>query len=474
MSDISNVLASRYASPEMTGIFSEKARVRQEREFWIAVLKAQRNLGLDIPAEAIRAYEKVKDKINLDQIRRRERQLRHDVKARIEEFCDLAGFEHIHKGMTSRDLTDNVEQYRILTALKAIRLKTIRSLQLMADRAEEYRDLVLTGRTHNVPAQPVTLGKRIAMHGQELLLALENLDGVIRGYRLRGVKGAVGTFLDQETLLGGNREKLRKLEKEVARHLGFERVLPAVGQVYPRSMDYHVVSALYQLAAGPASFSRTIRLMAGQGLISEGFGNKQVGSSAMPHKMNARSSERISGFAAVLQGYVTMTMAISGDQWQEGDVSCSVVRRVAIPDAFFTLDGLLETLMTVLREMQAIPEAIDRELGRYLPFLATTTLMMAAVKKGLGREKAHAIIRTHAVAAGPATGTEPGEPHDLLIRLDRDPDFPLNMKDLREILQDPRTFTGQSVSQVAEFKKQVGTWDKKFPAAGDIEPREIL
>jgi adenylosuccinate lyase len=474
MSDIKNVLASRYASPEMTGIFSEKTKVRLEREFWIAVLKAQRHLGLDIPAKAIRAYERVKDQIDLDKIRMRERQLRHDVKARIEEFCELAGFEHIHKGMTSRDLTDNVEQYRILTALKRIRLKTIRSLQLMAARADEYKNLVLTGRTHNVPAQPVTLGKRIAMHGQELLLGLENLGNLIRGYRLRGLKGAVGTLLDQETLFSGNRGKLRKLEEEVARHLGFERVLNAVGQIYPRSLDYRVVSTLFHLAAGPASFSRTLRLMAGQGLISEGFGEKQVGSSAMPHKMNARSSERISGFAIILQGYVTMTMAISGDQWQEGDVSCSVVRRVAIPDAFFTLDGLLETLMTVLQEMKAVTGAIDRELNRYLPFLATTTLMMAAVKKGLGREKAHAIIRKHAVAAAATVPSKSGEPHDLLMRLDRDPEFPLHQKELQEILKDPRTFTGQAVPQVAEFKRQVDAWGKKFPEASSIEPGKIL
>jgi len=180
--------------------------------------------------------------------------------------------------------------------------------------------------------------------------------------------------------------KLAELERRVAAHLGFEHVLTSVGQVYPRSLDYDVLTALVQLAAGPSSLATTIRLMAGQELVTEGFQPGQVGSSAMPHKMNTRSCERVNGLAVVLRGYASMVGELAGNQWNEGDVSCSVVRRVALPDAFFALDGLLETFLTVLDEFGAYPAVIARELDRYLPFLATTSVLMAAVRAGVGRE----------------------------------------------------------------------------------------
>src|SRR5690606_27500785 len=191
------------------------------------------------------------------------------------------------------------------------------------------------------------LGKRIAMFGQELLAAFTRLDEIATRYPARGLKGAVGTQLDQFTLLGGDAKKVARLEARVLRHLGFKEVLGAVGQVYPRSLDFEVVSALHQIGAAAASFATTLRLMAGQGLLTEGFQKGQVGSSAMPHKMNARNCERICGFSTILGGYVAMTAALAGDQWNEGDVSCSVVRRVALPDAFYAIDGLLETWLTV-------------------------------------------------------------------------------------------------------------------------------
>jgi len=474
MSEIKNVLASRYASESIRGIFSERGRILTEREFWIAVLRAQRELGLDIPPSAIDAYEKVKEDIDLAKIRRRERKLRHDVKARIEIFCELAGFEHIHMGMTSRDLTDNVEQSQVLSALKIIRLKSIRVLQLMTLRAREYRDLVMAGRTHNVPAQPVTFGKRIAMTGQEIMLALQNLESIIETYPLRGLKGAVGTLLDQMTLFKGNPEKVRTLEERVARHLGFDRVFNAVGQVYPRSLDFQVITALFQLAAGPANFCKTLRLMAGQGLANEGFSTGQVGSSAMPHKMNTRNSERVSGLAGILKGHVTMAASISGDQWMEGDVSCSVVRRVVIPDAFFALDGLLETYMTILLEMNPLRAAISRELREFLPFLSTTTLLMAAVQKGQGREKAHEIIRKHATDTVEDLRENRIPRNDLLERLDRDPDFPLSITELKNLLKNPRVFAGLAEEQVQNFDKQVQKWVKKYPQAARIKPGRIL
>ena len=256
----------------------------------------------------------------------------------------------------------------------------------------------MTGRSHNVAAQATTLGKRFATVADEMLVALGRLDDLLARYPLRGIKGPMGTSQDMLDLLDGSTAKLAELEQRVARHLGFERVLTSVGQVYPRSLDFDVVSALVQLVAGPSNLATTIRLMAGIELVTEGFKEGQVGSSAMPHKMNTRSCERVNGLAVVLRGQLSMVGELAGDQWNEGDVSCSVVRRVALPDAFFATDGLFQTFLTVLDEFGVFPAVVQRELDRYLPFLTTTKVLMAAVRNGVGREEAHEAIKEHAVA----------------------------------------------------------------------------
>jgi adenylosuccinate lyase len=351
----------------------------------------------------------------------------------------------------------------------------VAALLLLARQAEANRDLMITGRTHNVPAQPTTLGKRLAMFGQELLLALGRLENLIERYPVRGLKGAVGTQLDQLTLLGGRADRVAELEGRVLKHLGFKGSLGAVGQVYPRSLDFDVVSALHQVAAAPTSFARTLRLMAGQGLMTEGFKAGQVGSSVMPHKVNARNCERICGFHAVLSGHVTMTAALSGDQWNEGDVSCSVVRRVALPDAFFATDGMLETFLTVLRQMEVFPTAIMAENERNLPFLATTTILMEAVKNGAGRETAHAAIQEHALAATRAmrTGSGNGET-DLLVRLAGDKRIGLGKKQLLEILAESARFVGAAPHQVDAFVNEVQPLARKAKGAADYVPGQLL
>ncbi|MGF1451895.1 MAG: adenylosuccinate lyase, partial [Opitutales bacterium] len=392
-----NVLAHRYASPEMCGIWSPRGRVLLERRLWLAVLSAQRQLGLPVPDETVAAYENVIGIVDLDDIARREAVSRHDVKARIESFNALAGQEHIHKGMTSRDLTENVEQLQVFDALKLIRVKAAAALHQLADRAREWRDVPLAGRTHNVAAQFTTMGKRMAMFGEELLRAIERLDQLVESYPARAIKGAVGTELDQLNLFR-DAAKVAELEATIAAHLGLPRTFANVGQVYPRSLDFEVVAALYQLGSGPSSFATTLRLMAGHELAGEGFLPGQVGSSAMPHKMNSRSCERLNGFHVILRGYVAMLEGLAGNQWNEGDVSCSVVRRVALPDAFFAIDGLLETFLTILEQMGINRAVIEREGAYYRPFLLTTTVLMAAVRAGAGRESAHEAIKEHAVA----------------------------------------------------------------------------
>jgi adenylosuccinate lyase len=470
---IPNVLAERYASPAMKDIWSQHGRVALERDFWIAVMKAQRDLGVPIPADAIKDYERVKGHIDLAAIAKRERVTLHDVKARIEEFSELAKRQFIHLGLTSRDLTENVEQLQIQRGLKLVRFKAAAALLALGRQAELHRDLMITGRTHNVPAQPTTFGKRLAMFGQELLVAFERLEELLARYPGRGLKGAVGTQLDQLTLLGGTAQKVASLEERMLKHLGFHASLGAVGQVYPRSLDFEVVTALHQVGAPAASFAITVRLMAGAGLVTEGFQDGQVGSSAMPHKVNARNCERIGGFSTILGGYVAMMASLAGHQWNEGDVSCSVVRRVALPDAFFAIDGLLETFLTVLGQMEVFPAAIVAENGRNLPFLATTTILMESVKNGAGRETAHEAIKEHALAAAKALRSGE-EDADLFGRLAGDRRIGLGKKALQGILADSSRFVGAAPHQVDVFVGEVKPLARRYKGAAEYRPGRLL
>lgn len=471
---VPNVLADRYASAAMRAIWDSAGRVILEREFWIAVMKAQAEAGLPIPAAAIADYERVKDRVDLESIRRREAVTRHDVKARIEEFCDLAGHQHIHKGLTSRDLTENVEQLQVLRALRLVADKAAAALGRLAARARQYRDLPLTARTHNVAAQPTTVGKRLAMFGEEFLHALDRLDGLMDTYPVRGLKGAVGTQMDQLTLLGHDAARVAAIEARILAHLGFKASLQSVGQVYPRSLDFEVISTLYQLAAGPSGFARTLRLMAGHELASEGFAKGQVGSSAMPHKMNSRSCERINGFHVILRGYLAMAEGLAGDQWNEGDVSCSVVRRVCLPDAFFAMDGLLETLLVVLDQMEVYPAVLARETAAYGPFLSTTTILMEAVKRGAGREAAHEAIKEHAVAVVRALRTEAGARNDLCERLAKDPRIGLDVAALNEIVARAAALTGAAAAQVDAFVAATDAVVRRHPGAAAVKTGTIL
>jgi adenylosuccinate lyase len=289
---------------------------------------------------------------------------------------------------------------------------------------------------------------------------------------VRGLKGAVGTQLDQLTLLGGDAAKVDQLEARIVKHLGFKASLGAVGQVYPRSLDFDVVSALHQVGAAAASCATTLRLMAGAGLLTEGFQAGQVGSSAMPHKVNARNCERICGFSTILGGYTAMTAGLAGHQWNEGDVSCSVVRRVALPDAFFAIDGLFETYVTVLRQMEIFPATISAENERNLPFLATTTILMEAVKHGAGRETAHEAIKEHALAAAKALRS--GGDADLLGRLANDKRVGLGKKKLQQVLTESERFVGAAPHQVDEFVAAVAPVVKRTKGAADYVPGKLL
>jgi adenylosuccinate lyase len=441
MSITPNVLATRYATKEMVAIFDPVNKIINERKFWITILKLQQKSGLPIIDSDVKAYEQVVEKVDLASIDKREMKTRHDVKARIEEFNALAGVEKIHVGLTSRDLTENIELIQIKAALELIEYRTLQTLFLLNEKITKYEKTYMVGRSHNVAAQVTTLGKRFASCAEELLFAHASLKELIARLPLRGIKGPVGTSQDAISAMGND---FKSLEKSIAVQFGFENTWASVGQIYPRSVDFEVVSKLLQIASSPSSMATTIRLMAGSGLASEGFKAGQVGSSAMPHKMNSRSSERINGMMVLLRGYNIMAADLAGDQWNEGDVSCSVVRRVVIPDSFYVLDGLLHTFMTILNEFGIFEENINSEVEEQLPFLATTKILMECVKAGMGREVAHEIIKKHATSTTPS---------NFFAALVNEKNFPLTIDQLNKLIKNPAEFAGLAVKQSNEVQE---------------------
>jgi adenylosuccinate lyase len=441
MSITPNVLATRYATKEMVAIFDPINKIINERKFWITILKLQQKAGLPITDSDIKAYEKVIEKVDLGSIDKREIKTRHDVKARIEEFNALAGIEKIHIGLTSRDLTENIELIQVKAGLELIEHRVLQTLFLLSEKVSQYEKTYMVGKSHNVAAQVTTLGKRFASCAEELLFAHTALKELIARLPLRGIKGPVGTSQDIIDAMG---KDFATLEKSISVEFGFENTWSSVGQIYPRSVDFEVVSKLLQIASAPSSMATTIRLMAGAGLVSEGFKAGQVGSSAMPHKMNSRSSERISGMMVLLRGYNTMAADLAGDQWNEGDVSCSVVRRVVIPDSFYALDGLLHTFMTILQEFGVFEDKVKAELEEQLPILATSKILMECVKAGMGREVAHQLIKKHSI-----TST------NFFKALAGEKDFPLSLDQLKDLIKDPSDFVGMAAEQSRIVAKKI-------------------
>ena len=452
-----NILSLRYATNEINKIFSQKGKIQLERELWIEVVKAQKELGLDISQEDIDKLEKVKKNIDLEQIKEIESKTRHDIKAKIESFIQTAGAsEIIHMALTSRDLTDNVELIQIKRAGEIIQNKYINILREFINKANEYKNIPICARTHHQPAQPTTLGNRFANYAQELFHHIKAFESFLNNLPFRGIKGPVGTQVDMTNLLE-SKEKVKQLERKVANHFGFTKILTSTGQVYPRSIDFELIAKLNALSMPLDNFATNIRLMAGYELLTEGFKKGQTGSSAMPHKMNTRSSERICSFSNLLKGNLTSALVNASSQFEEGDVSCSALRRVILPDVFYTSDGICETTLRVLNEMGIYEKKIEQELNHYLPFLASTSFLMHAVKIGIGREQAHEIIKEYAVKValelreGKAT-------NDLIQRLSEDKTFikyNITLKSLQAILDNKDAFLGRAKDQIEELTSEI-------------------
>jgi len=307
------------------------------------------------------------------------------------------------------------------------------------------------------------------------MVHLLNFEAFLNAYPLRGIKGPVGTQFDMLTLLG-TPEKVRLLENQVAESLGFQKVLDSPGQVYPRSLDYALLSHLAFMGTACETFAKGMRLMSGYELVTEGFKEGQVGSSAMPHKMNTRSSERICGFSTLIKMYADGASRLAGDQWEEGDVSCSVVRRIVMPDALYASDGLCETTLTVLCNMGVYPVVIQKEVDRYLPFLASTEILMTAVQAGVGRETAHEAIKRHAVAEA-MTMRQEGTPPRLSRRLAEDEVFReagITEAHLKAILKETGHFVGNARAQIQQVRSRAESLIQRHADAALYEPGEIL
>lgn len=472
---IPNVLADRYATQEMTDIFSDKGRIIAERGLWIAVMKGQRELGINIPLDDIENFEAAKERVNLRRIREIESVTKHDVMAKIRAFVEVAGAgQYIHLGMTSRDLTDNVEQMQVICASKLISNKYVSVLRHLIDKAEEYRDIILTGRSHHQPAELILLGRRFSMWAEELYLHLKDFIGFVDTYPLRGLKGTMGTQSQMLNLLGSE-EAVERLENAVANHLGFSTVLDSPGQVYPRSLDYSLISRLALLASSPENFAKGMRLMAGYELATEGFSPGQVGSSAMPHKMNTRSSERVCSLAGILKMHANGASRISGDQWEEGDVSCSAIRRAIIPDSFYASDGLCETVLTVLNNMGPYPEVIAREVDKYLPFLISPTILTLATQLGIGRETAHEEIKAAMVEG--ALALREGNEQNIVETLAKNPLFEgvgIDRRSLEDELENQKQNVGRARTQIDKVSTKAMALISANPEAAAYEPKQIL
>jgi len=473
---IKNVIANRYATDLIKNIFSEEGRTLLEREFWINIMKIQKDLGLNISDEDIKKYEDNKNNINLDLIKSIEKVTKHDLKAKIEAFNQIANSKGIHEGMTSRDLTDNVEQIIIKRSCEIILNKYVAILNMFKQVSNKYSNLVLTGRTHHQPAQLTIYGKRLAMSAEELYEQVLSFEHFIEKYPFRGIQGAVGTRMDMIKLLGSN-EKVAILEKKLADKYNFKRVLNATGQIYPRSLDAQLVNHLFLLSTACANFATNIRLMAGYDLVNEGFAKGQTGSSAMPHKRNPRSSERIISFKKTLSGYMAMAAQVAGDQWEEGDISDSMVRRVFISDSFFASDGICETTLTVLKNMGAYELMFEKEVNKYALFLATTSILMLCLEKGLDREEAHEIIKKYAVNEAVNMVTNKDYEINLLENLSKD-DFFINagisFNDLNIIFKDIKNEYGSAKKQIEKVNTNIDVLLEKYPSARDYSPGDIL
>ena len=454
-SKYSNPLTQRYASQEMSGIFSDDTKFRTWRRCWIALAESERELGLPIDENQIEELKDHRDDINYELMEKKERELRHDVMAAVHSYaaqCPRAG-GIIHLGATSCFVTDNTELIQSYRALRIVRRRMLQVIALLARAAEQHRDLQCLGYTHFQPAQPTTLGKRITLWLQDLMICFQDLDQLFRGYALRGIKGASGTQDSFLKLFDGDHHKVEQLNTHVCRRLGFENAFPVTGQTYPRLQDSRVLDLLKRIAQSAHKFATDFRLMQHLRMVDEPFGDKQVGSSAMAYKKNPMRCERLCSLARWAMSQSQAADQTAAVQWFERSLDDSAGRRLYLPQTFLALDAVLLIYANVLDGFRVYPRVIASLLNRELPFLATETIIMEAVKRGGNRQVLHEAVRRGALQAVEQI-KEKGEENHLLELLARDERIPFDLDQLRRLTYEG-DFSGRAREQVKEYLSAV-------------------
>lgn len=447
-------LTERYASREMQHIFSPARRYGTWRRLWLALAETQKELGLDIPDEAIAQMRAHLDDVDLERAAEYERRFRHDVMAHIHLFGEVAPAARriIHLGATSAYVTDNTDLILHREALALVRQRLLRCIAALARFAAAHRALPTLAYTHLQPAQPTTVGKRATLWIQDLLLDLEELDFRRATLRFHGVRGTTGTQASFLELFHGDGERVERLDEGVARRMGFEECYPVSGQTYPRKVDAAVLATLAGIGMSASKFGHDVRLLQHLGEVEEPFGEEQIGSSAMAYKRNPVRAERICSLARHLLVLVEGQAVTAATQWLERTLDDSAIRRIEIPDAYLTADAVLVLVESVAAGLTVHPSVIRRNLEAQLPFLATEAVLMRAVVRGGDRQALHERLRRHSMAALARMREENGE-NDLIERITQDPHFGLEGPELEAIL-DPNRFIGRAREQVDRFLEE--------------------
>ncbi len=448
-----NPLIGRYASTEMSQLWSPQTKHSTWRKLWVVLAEAERELGLDISQAQVDELKAKVDDIDFEAAARHEKRLRHDVMAHVHAYGDVcpAAKPIIHLGATSCYVTDNTDLILMRRGLELLRAKLVATIDQLAKFAVEYRDLPCLGFTHLQPAQPVTVGKRATLWCYDLVLDLEEISHRIASLKLRGVKGTTGTQATFLALFDGNHAKVEELDQLVCRKLGFETSYSVTGQTYSRKVDSQVIDVLGGLAQSAHKAGSDLRLLQSRKEIEEPFEKHQIGSSAMAYKRNPMRSERMCGLARFVMSLTSSTAQTTATQWMERTLDDSANRRLTIPQAFLAIDAILILYRNVVDGLVVYPKVIARHLDEELPFMATEEILMAGVRAGGDRQELHERIRVHSIEAGKQV-KEHGLSNDLIDRLKSEPSF-ANV-DLTGAL-DPRRFVGRAPEQVDSFVANV-------------------
>jgi len=449
-----NPLVERYASAEMSRIFSPAFKFTTWRRLWIALAESEKELGLPIPDEAIASMREHLEEIDLDRAAELERRLRHDVMAHVHHFGEVAPEARaiIHLGATSAFVGDNTDLIQHREALLLVRRRLVSCIAALARFAREWRDLPTLGFTHFQPAQPTTVGKRATLWIQDLLLDLEEVEHRLATLRFRGVRGTTGTEASFLELFEGDHAKVRELNRRVAAKMGFDRLYPVTGQTYTRKSDYAYLATLAGIATSASKFANDVRLLQHLKEVEEPFEKEQIGSSAMAYKRNPMRSERINALARHVIALSLDPAMTAAAQWLERTLDDSANRRIAIPEAYLSIDATLLLMHNVADGLVVRPQVIRRHLEEELPFMATEAILMRAVKRGGDRQDLHERIRRHSVAAAERVKNEGGI-NDLGERILSDPAFGLSEADMAEAL-DPARYVGRAPQQVDAFLEE--------------------